>query len=257
MTIVWGKRFVRRVVDRSACICPICCTPTVCTSFSVNRVYHVYLVPLGKGTTVGYELECNACRTRWQADPSVPPVHRAVPPAPFQKIEELLDECQPGKLQALHAEMEALQQINDGSASDQARAAHLHRVMSIVESHQSLNHSMSVLSIVAATSAAILTVAAPISWYMYIDPTKRMSALVPIAFSAGFVLSIALTVFGLRQTRERNRAQAIARLVRSLSHISPTPSDLEFLVRLSHDASFKHCTPRSVNELVKLLGRSI
>ncbi|WKB50639.1 hypothetical protein [Eleftheria terrae] len=71
MFIVWGRKLVRRGLGYVADFCPIC---RVIQPFKLERlgsVGHVYYLSFGQGELVGYERTCQACKTSFNAEPSV------------------------------------------------------------------------------------------------------------------------------------------------------------------------------------------
>lgn len=70
MFIVWGRKLVYRKVGHVADFCPICRVPRPFELKRVGSAGHIYYVSAGEGQLVGFERQCQECKTSLRADPA-------------------------------------------------------------------------------------------------------------------------------------------------------------------------------------------
>lgn len=253
--IIYGKRIVRRPLERAPVLCPICRIPTACTLNEVRQVDHLYYITMGKGKFIAYEYRCDDCRTQWRFDElTTPIVNRDVDKRRNLSIDQLLDSAPARTLELLHNGMMQLDMIRNGTADPQIRIGRFAEGMSAADSHVRNNERTSVISILAAVAAVILTVATPLVWYMYFDPISRTPIVYPIALTAAFGLSVVLCIWGIRRSTEMNRRAAVERLARSLRPLNTKHEDYLRICELAAKYRLKYCRPRSPEELDLLVS---
>jgi len=63
MLIVWGTKIRKRNEGYCADFCPVCRAVRAFSITELNKVSHLYYIPLGRGESVGKEKACTVCRS--------------------------------------------------------------------------------------------------------------------------------------------------------------------------------------------------
>lgn len=253
MLIIWGSKVVRKLVDRAPVLCPICRTITASEYLVVRRIEHLYYVPIGRGKVLGHECLCHTCRTQWRVDFDAPPTRRKA--RRRASASELLEECAPGELEALTDGMHLLQRVRNGACDEQTRLNIFLQAAAALEYHHANRPRVGFLVVAFSVAAVLLTIVAPISWFVQMDPTNRLSVAWPIAFTIAFVASVTLTAWSIRRARFRTRDEAVRGFARSLAPLNPSDHDLVSVTTKCLEAGFRQCAPSSPEVLHREIQR--
>jgi len=230
MFIVWGKKVRRRRCGQATAFCPICRMPAQLAVFSVNRVGHLYYIPLGRGRHISDEARCEQCGTLYGAAAGA--IHGN--PFPATDVDSAMRMLPPEVVDGLLGRMEVEERVADGTLSSDERQVLIAEPFRVLEYQFQLGVKGGVRESLVAVALVFwfaATVAAAILW-------KEVSGMRPqpggsmmqwaIACSVLAVGLLGITVY-LVATQKRHAASGVLfdRLAMSLSPLRPTEPELD------------------------------
>ena len=243
MFFVWGTKLIRKARGWVADFCPKCRAPEAFELRQVNKVQHIYYLPLGRGQLVGHERRCQHCGIVLTAQPAR---YVAIAPHPAP-IRELITQTFPTLEQAYAPRLELEQRLRQSPASlsgAERRALILESFMLIspkVEKRYSATHfdRESALTLLGAVLAVILAIVAG----RRLAPDD-VAFLILAVFLAGAAALIAALATGNARYLRREVYPALGA---TLKPLQPTQSELDAalgeLKKLGHKLGSKARMP--------------
>lgn len=225
MLVIWGKTLRRKSLGEKPCFCVVCREYVSGAARAVKLHPHLYFIPMGTGTPIAEELECESCRTVYGFAPG----HFAGPEA-----RDFGEGVEPDEWRLYVERRYVLESLSRQGAIDAEERAlllaepfelleYLYKQKSVRGGQVSLTAVLCLFIIIAAFASAIL-------WHTYFDPAARNRGAVLLwAWASTAVTAVLiLTVLGrgVSNSRTAARKYVLAQLLRSLAPLRPTVGEL-------------------------------
>jgi hypothetical protein len=230
MFIVWGTTIRRRTKGFGLHFCPICRDLRACAVKAVEKVGHVYYLPVGRPEQLHLELTCPTCKSLLTGNVGTVTPHKARIEDPYAALDQLLpDEASP--LRARLAIEEQLDQVSP----DQRRALLAEPIMALNYEHdvqsktgwrQSLISLLQLMLVVAMISTFLC-------WGLWCRPAllgdKRPTILAVSIVGSALTGALLVLVLWVNFTAARRLASGrfIPRIAQTLRVLVPAANELE------------------------------
>ena len=230
--IIWGRKKVTKELGRVADFCPICRKLSAFKFIRIGMVGHIYYIPLGEGSMVANEIECEFCKTKFLSDATN---YQLISTNKEAALDQLIYDTNPNIRQKYSVRLLAEEKVRTGEIDREERINLIREALILgssgdVSSQQVNTNSGVIVGFIIFIISIISMFALP-----------AMSSVFPTAaFFSCFVTAIIGFVIVIVSSKKIVNQRASSKLVSSLRPLKPSFTELdetiEFLKSAGHNS---------------------